>query len=234
MKRVILPALLGLVLSTPAIAGPIGDFQTTYRDMYARYRAALFQTNTGNAETSAQAMQGFAGAWAQFSTAYGATPPPHLAEDEGWTATMQEVAKALNAAQAEVLAGSLPEAHETLEHIRGVLGEMHTRNSIETYSDRMNAYHAEMEHVLALDLSQPDVMGILREKAAVLDYLARDLLSAPPSEVAGNAEYDALMATFVASVTAFLDATRSGDHAAIKQALSGLKKPYAKLFVKFG
>lgn len=234
MKRVVLPALLGLFLTTPVIAGPIGDFHAVYRDMYARYRVALFQTNTGNAETSAQAMQGFAAAWTQFAASYATTPPPHLAEDAGWDTTMQDVAKALGAAQAEVLAGSLPEAHETLEHIRDVLGDMHARNSIESFSDRMNAYHAEMEHLLALDLSQPDIVGIAREKAAVLDYLARDLLAAPPADAAGNADYDTLAAAFAASVWAFLDATRNGDPAAIKQAVSGLKKPYAKLFVKFG
>lgn len=234
MKRAFLPLILGLSLAAPAIAGPLADFDAAYRGMYARYRAALFQTNAGSPETATQAMKGFAAAWGQFAAIYGTTPPVHLAEDAGWPATVQDVTAALSAAQAEVLAGQLPEAHETLEHVRDVLSDMHARNGIESYSDRMNAYHAQMEGVLSFDLSQPDALALLREKAAVLAYLSGDLLASPPPEAAGSAEYDTLSAEFAASVAALMDAARSGDMATVKSALAGLKKPYAKLFVKFG
>lgn len=234
MKRAFLSLAFALSVAAPAFAGPIADFNAAYGGMYARYRAALFQTNAGDPETAAKAMKGFAAAWGDFAATYADTPPPHLSEDAGWSATVQDVTRALTAAQAEVLAGSLPQAHETLEHVRDILGDMHARNSIETYSDRMNAYHAEMEHVLAIDPAHPDAPAMLREKAAVLDYLARDLLASPPSDAAGNAEYEAMASDFAASVAAFLDATRTGDVARIRQAMMGLKKPYARLFVKFG
>lgn len=234
MKRALLPVLFGLVLSGQALAGPLAQFDSAYRGMYARYRTALFATNAGDPAKAAQALRGFAAAWSGFADSYGPTPPAILAEDTAWPQTLAKVGHAVSGAQAQVLAGSLPQAHETLEEIRDLLGDMHDRNGIQTYSDRMNAYHARMETTLALDMSQPDAPGLLREQAAVLDYLARDLLASPPPEAAGNSEYDTLAAAFAASVDALIMAARGGDPAAMKSALAGLKKPYAMLFVRFG
>lgn len=232
MKRIILPAVLAGLLSGPVFAGPIADFNDAYQGMYARYRAALFQTNAGTADVAEKALQGFAGSWGKFVTAYGQTPPPHLVEDTGWSITITEVGKSLAVAQDEVAEGKLAEAHETLEHVRDIFSDMHARNGIVSFSDRMNAYHAEMEHLLGMDLSNGVDAGLLRERAAVLKYLADDLVAHPP--VAADAMYAALAKDFVTSVEAFLAATRSGEPAAIKASMKGLKKPYAKLFVKFG
>ncbi|WP_373049914.1 hypothetical protein [Thalassovita aquimarina] len=236
MKNVIAAVMLGTILSGPVLAGPVGEFKTTYRETYARYRAALFQTNTGQAEALAKAMTAFAGAWDAFAGRYGETPPPTFSEDPAWSDTMSAVSAAIRRAGEQVAAGELPAAHETLERVRDLLGEMHARNGIETFSDRMNAYHAAMEQVLVMDLSvlDADTLGLLRERAAVLSYLAGDLLARPPKDAAGNADYAKLSKAFEASVAAVLDAARAGDREAVRAAVAGLKKPYARLFVKFG
>ena len=75
-----------------------------------------------------------------------------------------------------------PNSHATLEAVREAFGALHARNGIETFSDRMNAYHAQMEHILGLDLSALDAAGkqAMLEQAAVLAYLAQDVLAGPP------------------------------------------------------
>ena len=113
--------------------------------------------------------------------------------------------------------------------MRETFGDLYERNGIAGFSDRMNAYHAEMETVLALDLATT-----LAEHAGVLGYLAAEITRLPAPEAAGNADYAALQAGFIASVTAFDAAVRAGDAAAVQASVGGLKVPYSKFFLMFG
>lgn len=235
------PRLSSLVLAAvlaagAASAGPVSDFEVAHREMYATYRAALFQTNGGKAAESAAAISELEAQLSALSATYGAAPPPQYADDPLWTETLDAAAALVGTAAGQIGAGHLAEAHETLEGVRDLFGDLHARNGVETFSDRMNAYHAEMEHVLAMDLAQvgPEQMGPVLERAAVLDYLARDVLGAPPEEAAGDPAYAALAEAFSASVDAFLEAARSGDPERVRAAAGGLKVPYSKLFLKFG
>lgn len=69
----------------------------------------------------------------------------------------------------EIAVDDLPKAHVTLEGIRSEIGELHDRNGMVSFSDRMNAYHARMEEVLALDLANLPESGIavLQDHAAM-------------------------------------------------------------------
>ncbi|RYH08945.1 hypothetical protein [Tropicimonas sp. IMCC6043] len=234
MKSLLSTLALAAVLSAPvAFAGPVADFEGDYREMYANYRTALFMTNAGKPEAAVKALTALEETFWALNDSYGTTPPPHYADDPAWGETMSRVGGLLEQAAAEAEAGDLPAAHETLEGIRDLFGSLHLRNDIASFSDRMNAYHAEMEHVLEMDLSKADV-GMLRERAAVLDFLARRVIDTPPEEAIGSAEFDQLAKPFRASADAFLEATRSGDPEAVKAAVAGLKKPYSQLFLKFG
>ncbi len=245
MNRLLTTALaLSLAASTAlstgfvgsALAGPVADFEAAYDGAYASYRTALFATNSGDAAKSVGALTQLDAGWAALMAQYRASPPPQYEADPMWDASAQEVTDHVEAAKAQVAAGELPKAHETLEGIREVLGSLHARNGVETFSDRMNAYHAEMEVILGMDASAMDAAAkqSLLEHAAVLAYLAKDALDAPPAAAAGNAEYEALAKAVQGSVDQFLTAARSGDEAALKAALGGLKVPYSKLFLKFG
>jgi len=237
MKRSLISgAVLAVAFATAASAGPVTDFENAYRQMYASYRAALFKTNSGQQDASAQAIAAFGEKLAALSGTYADAPPPQYVDDPMWGETISDASGLVAKAAEEINAGNLTGAHETLEGVREVFSELHLRNQIESYSDRMNAYHAEMEIVLGTDVAELDAakIALLREHAAVLAYLAGDVLGNPPPEAADNAQYTQLTAAFEASVTAFLDATRSGDPAAVRAALGGLKVPYSKLFVNFG
>ena len=176
-------SLFLLAFAGPALAGPVTDFEAAYGDMYAGYRSALFVTNSGNAEKSAAALDGLQKQWDALLATYGQTPPPQYEADPKWGETLAEVSGSIAKASEAVAAGNLPESHESLEGVREAFSALHARNGIETFSDRMNAYHAKMEQILGLDMATLDAGAKqkLLEHAAVLDYLAQDVLSDPPA-----------------------------------------------------
>ncbi|MEZ5716097.1 MAG: hypothetical protein R3D85_13565 [Paracoccaceae bacterium] len=231
-----LAALAFLALTLPARAGPVADFNAAYDAAWASYRQALFATNAGDTAASARARNALSDQWRALIDAWESTPPPHYADDPGFADTLEQVAWLINKSSGQIVEGDLHGAHETLEGIRDELAALHERNRIETFSDRMNAYHSMMEQVLRTDLSALDAAAIdrVQEDAALLAFLARDLLSSPPPAYWDNPDFDPLSQAFQASVAAFQDAARSGDPQAIRAAAAGLKKPYAKLFLKFG
>ncbi len=232
--RLLSAAALTLTLAGSASAGPVADFETAMRSAYADYRGALFQTNANQPEAAAKTVGAFQQKWAALTAANGAAPPQY-ADDPAYAATLAKVAEIAKTAADEVAAGKLTEAHATLEAIRFEVGGLHERNGIIGFSDRMNAYHAKMEDVLAKDYSGFDAAGLtaLGEDAAVLAYLAADIKAHPPVE-ASDPAYATLLDGMTDSVTKLAAAARSGDAAAAKGALGNLKVPYSKLFLKFG
>jgi len=237
MKNIVTACAMALAVVLPfgAIAGPYADFENQLRDAYGHYRAAHFQSNSGNAEATSKAIEALSGKWAALESSWGTTPPPQYADDPAYTKTLSAVSAVISQARQEVAAGDLPTAHLTLEVLRDELGSMHDRNGVVSFSDRMNAYHAKMEEVLEHDLAAlPDGgVGMLREDAAVLAYLAENIVRHPAPESADPA-YAALVEAMMQSVEALQAATRAGDAAAAKAAVGGLKVPYSKLFAKFG
>ena len=100
----------------------------------------------------------------------------------------------------------------------------------------MNEFHEEMEKTLEHAKSDitPAVLGDLRGEGAVLAYLIDRIAAAPPPEARNSEEFGQLVLATKAAVKAVREAAASGDAAAAKRALQGLKKPYAILFLKFG
>lgn len=236
MNRLLASAFALSFSVTPVLAGPVTDFEAAYNTAYASYRTALFATNTGDAARSAAVLGQLDSNWAGLMAQYRTSPPPQYQDDPMWDQTMAEVTAILGTATAEVAAGDLPAAHDTLEGVRDALGALHARNNVETFSDRMNAYHAEMEVVLAIDLTNLDAttrQGLL-EHSAVLAYLATDVLSAPPAAATENADYAPLAAAMQASIDQFVAAARGSDDAALRTAIGALKAPYSRLFLFFG
>lgn len=236
MKSILLGSAVAIAAMSSAYAGPFSDYENAYRQMYGTYRAALFKTSSGDQAGSQQLIQKLSGQFADLERTWADAPPPQYEDDPLWGETLTEAGQMLADAKAKINAADLPDAHIALEGVRDVFGDLHDRNGIETFSDRMNAYHAEMETVLGLDMSAVDdaMIGKIREHAAVMAYLADDILSMPPAEARDNEEFAKLAAAFKASVANLLDAARSGEPEAIKAAVAAVKKPYATLFVKFG
>lgn len=234
MKHLLAALALTLALTNPALSGPIADFNSAYNGVQTSYRFAMLGVAGRDSAKATTAMQRFARKWTGFRTSYGATPPPHLAEDQGWATTISQVDQALASAQMSALSGDLAETRRAMRTIRTVLTQMHLRNGIVTDTDRIESYRTRLGQILRLDLSAPDAAGVMREHAAVLTHLATDLAQAPLPPRLDPAKNAQMIDALTASAQALLTAARQGDPAAIKAARDGLMKPYSRLLLLRG
>ena len=228
-------ALMLLALAGPAqAADAVTD---AMQAAYAPYRVALFRTNGKAQPESVQAVAQAQQAWADVVRRFGAQPPAPYDRDPGFAATLAQVTAVYEHAAAQVGAQQLAQAHDTLEAARGLLADLRRRNQVVVYSDHMNAFHAEMEHLLAQApqrLAEPQAPLHLMAPAGVLDYLAARLASEAPAALREQAEFAPLLDAVRASVAALKGALLAGDNAAVRDALGKLKPAYGKLFLKFG
>lgn len=233
LTRSITVALLSLALQALA-ADPVTD---AMQQAYAPYRAALFTTNGQDPAAAAQALAQARAAWSALAQQHGARPPAPYDRDPAFAQTLAQVDAVYAKAAAEVAAGRLPDAHETLEAARDLMAELRRRNQVVVFSDHMNAYHAEMEHVLQSGpamLGEPQGLMRLMAQVGTLGYLAQRLRQEAPATLAADSGFSAGLAAVTASVGALHSAVLAGDVALVRQALGQLKAPYSKLFLKHG
>ncbi|MEQ1649320.1 MAG: hypothetical protein ABL898_12095 [Hyphomicrobiaceae bacterium] len=228
--------LVVVALSSAGHASPWRDFEDALYTAYGDYRVALFQTNQKNKAATEAALSNFEAKWSALAVKHRTTPPPQYGDDPKWAETLATVDNILAQAKSETAAGDLPKAHETLEAIRDQLGHLRARNGIITFSDRMNAYHAKMEHML-----QPSYLGFgaaglptVREDTAVLAHLAEDAVRNPPKGVVENPEFKTLASALVDSIQVVKLSLQKNEAPTVEAALKALKKPYSQLFLKFG
>lgn len=234
MKRTVLAAL-SLVLSVAAwAADPVTD---AIQQAYGPYRAALFRTNSGSVAESQQAVEQAQAAWAKIVAQFGNKPAMPYDRDARFSASLSEVTAVYAKAAEEVGKGQLPAAHETLERARDVMAELRQRNNVVVFSDHMNSYHAQMEHVLIEGvklIDQPKGLLLLTGQAGALEYLATQLGTQAPASLTSNPEFMASLKPVQQSVADLKAALLTQDAAMVKAAIGKLKGPYSKMFLKFG
>lgn len=227
--------MLGLLACLGArAADPVTE---AINQAYAPYRAALFRTNSKAQAESEQAIAQARQAWQSVLDRYAAKPPIPYDKDPEFGASLNAVLKVYEQAAGEIGQGKLVQAHETLEQARDIMAELRRRNGVIVYSDHMNAYHAEMEHLLqqeaALTSSAQGLLNLVKQ-VGVLDYLAKRLRSEAPKALQSDAEFAAALQALETSVTMLHRAAMNQNAAAAKEALGRLKGPYSRMFLKFG
>jgi flagellin-specific chaperone FliS len=227
--------MLGLLACLGArAADPVTE---AINQAYAPYRAALFRTNSKAQAESEQAMAQARQAWQAILDRFAAQPSVPYDRDPEFRTSLNAVAKVYEQAAAEVGQGKLVQAHETLEQARDIMAELRRRNGVVVFSDHMNAYHAEMEHVLQQGpamTSNPQAMLTLVKRVGVLEYLAQRLRSEAPKALQSDAEFGAALQALEISVAELQRAAMNQDAAAAREALGRLKGPYSRMFLKFG
>ena len=78
------------------------------------------------------------------------------------------------------------------------------------------------------------LLNVLREKLAILDYLAVAMKLHAPAEYNTNPEFKKLLGNNIMVLKPFRSALDSKDPAAIMKTIKQLKPAYTKLFIKFG
>lgn len=231
----IIYGILTFFLAIPALAND--DATAEMQKIYAPYRVALFKTNSNSQGESQQAIAQAQRAWTQFVTRFGTKPPAPYDRDPAFANSLAEVDKVYAKAAQEIAKNQLHSAHETLEQVRDLLAALRQRNHVIVYSDHMNAYHAEMEHVLidgTKRLAMPDGLLQLTLQAGTLGYLAHRLRSEAPAEYINNPEFLSLVQAVEESVSGLKTALLAQNPSAVKVAISKIKPAYAKLFLKYG
>ena len=238
MNGVFARAGWGLALLLLASAAHAADAVTdAMQAAYAPYRAALFRTNSKAQAESEQALAAARAQWRALTDRFGSRPGAPYDRDPGFAATLKQGDEVYARAAAQIATRQLSEAHETLEQARDLLGDLRRRNGVVTFSDHMNAYHEQMEHVLSEGpkrLAQAGGAQALIGDAAVLDYLAGRLVQQADAALRANPEFGSLVAAVQGSAAALRTAAAGQDPAAVREALARLKKPYSQLFLKFG
>ncbi|NSL54961.1 hypothetical protein [Uliginosibacterium aquaticum] len=231
------PALIFSFLLATGIANAADPFTDAMLKAYAPYRAALFKTNQTSQPDAQQAIAQARTSWASILKQFMVKAPPPYDRDTQFADSLAEVSKVYDKAAAEIDKGQLIEAHETLEEARDVMAQLRARNNVIVFSDHMNAYHAQMEHVL---IEGPKILdganGFLELTAqtGALEMLANKLASEASADLRGNEEFKTSCAAVQKSVTDLKAALFSQDKAKVKEALGKIKVPYSKMFIKFG
>ena len=232
------PVLMSLALLSAAnltlAADPVTE---AMQKTYVPYRVALFKTNNNAPEESRQAVLQARQGWAAVREQFGANPPAPYAGDAGFAPALAAVDKVYAKALDEIGRNQLTVAHETLEEVRDILADLRRRNQVVVFSDHMNAYHAEMEHLLddgEKILAASNGWLELTAKAGALDYLAQRLKSEAPASLQKNEEFTGLLKAVEKSVVDLKAVLFAQDAAKVKEAIGNLKKPYSRLFIKFG
>lgn len=235
-RRTVLAAFAcSLMLAGVASAGPVADFETRLNAAYADYRMALVLTNQNNADGTMKAIAGFETKWSALAATYAKAPPPQYVEDAKFAATLASVTAINERAKGLAAAGKLAESHEVLEEIREELGHLRLRNGMMSFSDRMNAFHAQMEYAVVKAYGGFSVAGLaeLREDVALLVYLGDDLKRHPPANAAAP-DFAPSLQALLETVAAVQKSARDGNGEASKATLGKLKGLYGRLFAKFG
>ena len=231
------PVLILSLLLAAGIANAADPVTDLMQKTYGPYRVALFKTNNNAQDDSRQAVAQAQQGWNQIITQYGAKPPVPYAGDAEFANSLAEVSKVYVKAAEEIEKNQLTQAHDTLEHAREVMADMRHRNQVIVYSDHMNAYHAQMEHVLIdseKTLAGPNGMLQLTAQVGALEFLAARLKSEAPADYLKNDEFNALYKAVDKSVADLKAALFTQDAAKVKEAISKVKGPYSKMFIKFG
>lgn len=233
LKRTVL--ISAALCALPALAA---DAVTdAMQKAYSPYRVALFKTNSNSPSEARQAIDQARLSWNRLSQEFGAKAPAPYDRDVKFVASLAAVSKIYDKAAVEIGQNQLGQAHETLEEARDVMAELRRRNGVIVFSDHMNAYHAQMEAVLSDGARLSDTsLGLLEliAQTGALEYLAKQLVSQAPSELASNAEFKPLLDAVQRSVLDLRAALFTQDKDKVKEALGKVKSPYSKLFLKFG
>lgn len=233
--------LLGALVLVPMSAGAGTAFQQFQRDVsdaYGPYRTALFQTSQKDQAKSLDAMRQFQQRWNDIVLRYADAAPGPYDGDPQWKSTLQDVTRIAAQSLQEIEAGQFAKSHATMEAIRDALGDLRQRNGVVVYSDHINAYHEEMEALVESPLSpqslDPPTMLTIRERLAVLEFLAGRLRSQAPKAYAANEEFKKLVDGVFASLEGLRRALDANAPDQIVKAVKALKPAYARLFVRFG
>lgn len=214
------------------------QFREDVGKAYAEYRKALLFSNQHDKQKALAAARQLQHRWSGIVVKYSDQRPCVYDEEPDWKATLNKVGDIIGKGIKQLEDGHLAEAHETIEVIRTELAELRQRNNIISFSDYIDRYHEQMEHLLVkkytVEKLNKSVIADVREMLAVLEYLMGNIKRYAPEEYSSNDEFQKLLSDNLNVLIAIRQALSQDDSKSLIEAIKSLKPAYAKLFVKFG
>jgi len=220
----------------------LGSDYTAYfkavQNAYADYRMALFQSNQGRSIEARDSMEQFLDKWNAILDKYLDDPPCIFAEDPLWSKSLTEVKSIMQQGLSAAEADDLSHAHEIIERIRDVLGELRHRNHVVAFSDYVNKYHTQMEYIINVfgsedNYSQQERQS-LREALAVLQYLGKEMEANAPARYSSDPRFSELMNTNFDAINQVASSLNSPESLQLKNAIKRLKPAFSMLFINYG
>lgn len=242
-RKIGLLTALALAFAAPAgsAAGPSQQsrFLEQVAVAYVHYRGAYSYLRTGNAALAALEIEQAQDRWRAVMSDFESRPPDGFAADPLWRDTLSEVAAALDDALAETDAGDLEAARGTLAPVRHKLADLRRRNSVTTFSDRIDEISGAMERLWRYrhappDFASPDKARQLGSAAAVFAYVLNRAKQAAPPALAESAEFQRLIAGALEGTDRLWLALERKDQALLINTLRELRSFEQILFLKFG
>jgi hypothetical protein len=229
--------LAALVLSGTAAASAADAVTEAIQASYPACRSALFRTQSkAQAESEATVAQARL-AWRAVHERFGAHPLPPYDRDPGFLDTLTDISVLYDIAERQVRSRQLAQGHQTLEKARALLAELRRRNGVISYSDHVDAYHAELEALLdeGQQLAErPQGALLLMARVGRLELLAVRLRSEAAASASIDAGFAPALQAVEASLAALRQAVLSQDPGRMRNALLGLRGPYSQFFLRFG
>jgi hypothetical protein len=231
--------LLCLLLTAPASADELADFNAAVEQAAAHQRVAMGYLRTGNIDLAALEIERMRAAWGSVNSRFG-KPPKALARDpQLYTTTMLDAATRLVAASIMIDSGRPEAAQNSLSAIRAELTHLRKANGIAVLADCIGDANTAMDRLMiyndaALDWSKPDTSSSIAGQASAYKHeLDRcDAMAATP--VKDSPEFRRLIDGAKASLAQIPQAIGSRDTNLLHRLLIELRSFDNLLAFRFG
>ena len=149
-------AALALLLSGPAMADDLADFNAAVERAAAHNRVALGYLRTQSTELAAVELDRMKDAWGALTGRFGMNPPAALKDNRLYTETLVDVPTRIVTAIIMLDMGRNDIARNSLQAIRLSLSNLRRESGIEILADCVLDYSAVMATFVAYDDNPPD------------------------------------------------------------------------------
>jgi len=226
------------LISTTILGSDYSAYFNAVQNAYTDYRMALFQSNKGRSTEARDSMEQFIDQWSAILDKYLDDPPCVYAADPLWSKSLTEIKSIMQEGLSAAEADDLSHAHEIIERIRDVLGDLRHRNHVIAFSDYVNKYHTQMEYVINVFGSEeefsPQERLSLREALAVLRYLGKEMEANAPVRYTHNPQFSELLNTNFDAINQVVSSLNSPESLKLKNAIKRLKPVFSMFFINFG
>lgn len=247
MHRIARVCLLSVVLAGVPLAGRAADsrynpkspsFQTLFSAFNENYKQTLYATQQGEEDRSRGEMAATRLTWEMVLLRYYETPPEAYRKDARWQADLATVSGYLDAAEAQLHAGNLSEAHAALEPIRRLWADINARNGVRRYGDALTRFHEVMEPAVMAGKTTADEVSFaaFQEKLAALTEGWKQVrhFGFLPKREDDRKRFKDLVAAETAAIENLTKVAQAKDYADIQKLSPEVKNAFAELYLAFG